>query len=356
VKIATTATMNNIAAGNYLKYEFWQITLTDGSTYYFTAGDVPLLVGTAQQASPTDPVTVGTPNFYQTGLIFQRDKLIQKVGVEVNSTNLVVVPVLDAYGGPPLFEGAGFLSQCRAGLFDGATWLLSKGFFQLPLQGNQVDTSCGIVKWWAGVTNNIIAGRYMATVAIDDFTATLTNLQMPRNMIQAGCVHQLFDDGCTVPRANNTYTGNVASVSATRPNQITTTSAGPVAADTAFPGAFNQGIITFSSGVLSGAKFVVTLSATSGGVMTLTTVRPFPQAPSVGDMFSMTVGCDKKFATCNTKFKDTSDVVVSFGLHYRGAPFVPNPETLYDGGTGSEDLPTIGVTSAPRAGSTYSGK
>jgi hypothetical protein len=351
MKTASTKTMNVIAAGNYLKYEFWAITLLNGTTYYFTAGDVALSVAPA-----TGPTTFGAANLYKTGFVFVRDKLTQKVGVEVSSLNLQIEPLFDAIGGQPQIAGGNFLSQCRAGVLDGATWLLSKGFFEMPIAGNNVDISPGIVAWWAGVTNNIVAGRFTATVSIDEFTVKLTNLQMPRNMIQAGCVHQLFDSACTVPKANNTYTGNVSFVSTAQPNQIATGSAGPVAAENAFNGAFNQGVITFASGVLAGASFTVALSQTSMGVITyLTTIMPFPRAPSIGDAFTIIPGCDKKFSTCKTKFKNTSDVVVSFGLHYRGCPFVPNPETLYDGGAGPQTIPPIAAPGPPKSGSPASG-
>jgi hypothetical protein len=341
MKTASVATMNVIAAGNYIKVEFWQITLTDGQTYYFTAGQVPLSVAS---------------QLYRTGLIFVRDKLTQKVGLEVNSMNLTIEPQLDAPGGQPLIGGGNLLSQCRAGVLDGAIWLLSKGFFAIPEAGNQMDTSPGLVPWWGGITNNIQCGRYSAIVAIDETTAILNTVQMPRNMIQAGCVHQLFDVGCTVPKANNNYAGVVLTVSATRPNQITTSTAAVVNLDTEFNGAFNLGVMTFVTGVLAGTALTVSLSKTAGGVATLTTVRPFPTAPSAGDTFGIVVGCDKQFSTCGSgKFRNSADVPTSFQLHYRGCPFVPNPETLYDGGTGSENLASIGASGTPGAGSPFSG-
>ena len=58
----------------------------------------------------------------------------------------------------------------------------------------------------------------------------------------------------------------------------------------------------------------------------------------------------------SSKFKLPGGSFGSNILHYRGAPFVPNPETLYDGGTGSQTYASIGKQGTPIGGSTYTGK
>ena len=255
------------------------------------------------------------------------------------------MPQFDLPGGPPLIAGGQFLSQCRAGVLDGATWTLSKGFFTVPAPGAQLDTSPGLVPWWAGVTDQINVGRSTADVTLDEATALL-NIQMPRNMIQAGCVHTFCDAGCTLLKSNNTYSGQVSSVTA--PNIL-------VMSPASYPAHyFDLGIMTFNSGVLNGASFTVSYSATGGIVAT---ILPFPTAPAPGDTFTVLVGCDKSVATCSGgKFKLNSGAYGSNLIHYRGAPFVPNPETLYDGGTGSQTYTSIGAQGKPFAGSPFTGK
>jgi uncharacterized phage protein (TIGR02218 family) len=208
------------------------------------------------------------------------------------------------------------------------------------------------VPWWAGLTSRVEAGRQTAIVTLDESTCILSNQQMPRNMIQAGCVHQLFDAGCTLNKSQNTYTGSVTSVPAA-PNQIIAN----LASATFQNGYFNLGIITFTSGVLAGASFTVQSSTASGSNTLISTIVPFPSAPSSGDDYSIVPGCDKTFPTCSSnKFKLPSGSFGSNAAHYRGCPFVPQPETLYDGGTGSQTLPSIGTQGKPGLGSPFTGK
>jgi hypothetical protein len=360
MKNCSQATLSILAGGQYLKIEFWQITLpvpyAGGSApiYRFTSGEQALRVG---------------GNLYNGGLIFVRDQITQKLGTAVGSLDMTIEPQFDYPGGQPLIAGGTFLSQLRAGVFDNATWLMSKGFFlpsgsnavtangytyTPPAAGTQLDTSPGLVPWWAGITSKVMAGRFSADITLDESTAILANQQMPRNMIQAGCVHQLGDAGCTVPMAHNTYTGALTvAPTNTAPYLFTANLASATYANNYF----NLGIITFTSGVLNGASFTVSMSVASGSNTALTTIMPLPTLPSIGDTFSIRPGCDKTFGMCGSgKFKDSSGAPASFALHYRGCPFVPQPETLYDGGTGSQTLQSIGTQGTPGAGSPFSGR
>jgi hypothetical protein len=358
LKNASPATLAILASGAYIKFECWQITIPPSyagaaaQNYYFVSSD-------------TGPLVVGGIT-YAGGLIFERDDIRVRNGTEVGSLDVNVSPQFDYPQGQPLIAGGTFLSQLRAGVFDNATWLLSKGFFlpsgsnavtangytyTPPPAGTQLDTSPGLVPWWAGVTSEVQAGRQMAYLTLDEATSILANQQMPRNMIQAGCVHRLFDAGCTLNAAQNTYTGTLSAVSP--PNVVTTSLASSGFAN----GYFNLGIVTFKSGVLNGSSFTVAQSVGSAGSVVLTTIQPLPSTPSDGDSFSIVPGCDKTFPTCSSgKFKLPTGSFGSNAAHYRGCPFVPQPETLYDGGTGSQTLPSIGTQGKPGLGSPFSGK
>ncbi len=335
MKTASIATQNIITAGAYLKIELWNIAPLSGSAAYFTSADTPITV---------------SGNTYQTGLIFTRGAIDTKVGLKPSSLDLQVAVQFDNPGGQPQIAGGNFLSQCRAGILDGATWTLSKGFFTIPAVGAQLDTTPGLVPWWQGITNSIVAGRSMADVTLDEATAYL-NVMMPRNMIQAGCVHTFCDAGCTLSKANNTIAGTINS--AVTANGFTSSLLAATYADHTF----DRGILTFTSGVLNGASFTVQSSAHASTLVTVQTILPFPTAPSNGDGISLLLGCDKSFAMCgSSKFFTAPATHGSNTAHYRGAPFVPNPETLYDGGTGSQTYTSIGAQGKPFAGSPFTGK
>jgi Phage conserved hypothetical protein BR0599/Uncharacterized conserved protein (DUF2163) len=360
MKNFSPAALAILSAGTYLKYEFWQITLAgsagafggvpNGTTYYFSNAETALTVG---------------GNRYVGGLIFARDRITQKVGIGGDPLELTVTPQADYPGGQPAIGGYTFLSACRAGVFDNSLWLMSKGFFlppgfeavtnpstgytyTPPPLGNQLDTSPGIASWWAGIPDEIQVGRFQADITLDEATAILKNQQMPRNMVQAGCLHAWGDVGCGVNKAQNTYAGAITGGISGNSIQTNLTPADFV------NGYFNIGIITFTSGPLSGASFTVQLSQSASGYIQL--IIPFPQAPAIGNSFTIVPGCDKQQSTCASgKFKLPNGLFGSNLPHYRGAPFVPEPETLYDGGTGSQTLSTIGSQGIPRVGSPFTG-
>jgi uncharacterized phage protein (TIGR02218 family) len=310
MKNASTAAKAILAAGQYLRADLYDIALTTGTTLRYTSSDGPLKFGA---------------NTYLTGLTIKRGKLTQKAGLEVQSLGLDVAPQGDNPGGAPTIGGLPFLSACRAGLLDGARVLMSKAFLT-----SWADTSPGAVPWFQGRIADVKCGRFAATLSVNS-DLELLNVSMPRNLVQTGCVHTLFDAGCTLVESSFHSGGTVAGISAA--NVITTTLAD-------VDDYYSLGRIKFTSGVLNGRSFAVRLYKNTGG--TVTTIMPLTGvAPS--DTFIATAGCDKQQATCSAKFANLA--------HYRGYPYVPVPETLYDGGTANGTVPTLGGQGGAPAGS-----
>jgi uncharacterized phage protein (TIGR02218 family) len=325
MKAASAATLAILAAGQYLKIEAYIIVLANGTTLYFTAGEVALTAG---------------GHTYLTGLTIVRTALSQKTGLEVQTMDMTIEPQADNPAGPITIGGAGFLSACRAGAFDGARITLSKGFFNMPAAGTQLDTSPGLVPWFQGHVNEIQAGRFSVDITVNA-DLELLNVQMPRNILQSGCVHTLFDAGCTLVKATFTTTGAISgAITANRFNTGLTQA----------NNYFDLGVITFTSGVLNGSTYSVATYLNAGG--SIQTIVPFTVAPSAGDTFSIVPGCDKAQATCTTKFAN----MTTSGGHYRGSNYVPQPETLYDGGTPATAAPALGGQGGGQgAGSSFSG-
>jgi uncharacterized phage protein (TIGR02218 family) len=177
-----------------------------------------------------------------------------------------------------------------------------------------------------------------AHVSVESDLALL-NVQMPKNLIQVGCVHTLFDGGCALLKATYTTSGaTTATVTAT----ATTFSTGLTQA----AGYYSLGVITFTSGANNGlSRTIQNYSNTSGQV---TLVAPLPSAPATGDTFTIIPGCDKQQATCSSKFANLS--------HFRGFPYVPVPETIYDGGTVKGPAPALAGQGGPGSGSYVPGR
>jgi hypothetical protein len=328
VKAASAATLAILAGGQYVKFEFYTLTLPNlAQSFYFTNADVSLTVG---------------GHTWLTGLSIVRSAFTQAVGLAVQSVDLTIEPQADNPAGAVTLGGAGFLSACRAGAFDGGIITISKGFFLRPAAGAQMDLSPGIVKWFAGIVDQVQVGRFTVDITVNDLVQVL-NVQMPRNILQSGCVHALFDAGCTLNKAANTNTNSI--VSGLTANGFTSSSAKPL-------DFYTLGVVTFTSGVLNGSSYAVSRFLAGGAVVF---VVPFAAMPSIGDTYSWVPGCDKSQAMCASGKFIIGGVGASNLAHYRGAPYVPQPETLYDGGTQTSAAPSVGGQGGQGAGSSFSG-
>lgn len=87
-------------------------------------------------------------------------------------------------------------------------------------------------------------------------------------------------------------------------------------------GHFRLGHLRFDEGVLSGRRLAIEESgAAAGGLVTLRLWLPLEARPAEGDAVTLTVGCDKSFATCREKFGNP--------LNFRGFPHMPGSDFAY---------------------------
>jgi uncharacterized phage protein (TIGR02218 family) len=86
-------------------------------------------------------------------------------------------------------------------------------------------------------------------------------------------------------------------------------------------GWFGGGFLTWTGGVNDGrgARVVQHLAAGDGARLVLVPGRW--SEPMAGDAFTLTAGCDKKFATCKAKFANQ--------LNFRGFPHLPGNDAAY---------------------------
>lgn len=125
----------------------------------------------------------------------------------------------------------------------------------------------------------------------------------------ATCAADLGDARCTVDLGDPAFRGNgtVASLPATS----SLTASGLEGFD---DGWFTAGKLAFSGGANAGLSVEVKCHRKTG-VVTLDLWQAMPEPIAVGDTFSVTAGCDKRFTTCHDRF----DNVVNF----RGFPHIP---------------------------------
>lgn len=143
-------------------------------------------------------------------------------------------------------------------------------------------------------------------------------LQQPEGRIyNRRCDADLGDNRCRVNMgaANRRVTGVVAEVLAA--DRLTVSGLPDLA-----EGHFRLGHLRFDEGVLSGRRLAIEESgAAAGGLVTLRLWLPLEARPAEGDAVTLTVGCDKSFATCREKFGNQ--------LNFRGFPHMPGSDFAY---------------------------
>lgn len=87
-------------------------------------------------------------------------------------------------------------------------------------------------------------------------------------------------------------------------------------------GHFRLGHLRFDAGLLAGRRVAIEESgAAEGGLVMLRLWLPLEARPAAGDAVTLTVGCDKSFATCREKFGNS--------LNFRGFPHMPGSDFAY---------------------------
>ena len=223
--------------------------------------------------------------------IVKRTRTRTVVGMEVSELGVnLLCDANTTAGNVPLTQFA------AGGGFDGATIEVNR-FFASDWQ----SAACGSLNMFSGDIAEVDVDATMVTLNCKSKLQRL-NIKLPRNMFQAGCVHTLYDEGCTLNPASFTVTGSVSANSTT--SVIYTDR-------TENSGHFDLGTIT-----ISGVTRSVRSYNNTGGAFEV--VPPLPTAPAAATTFTAKPGCDKQKATCENKFSNV--------VNFRGFPFIPVPE------------------------------
>ncbi len=125
----------------------------------------------------------------------------------------------------------------------------------------------------------------------------------------ATCTADLGDARCKIDLADPAFRG-----SGTVTDVIATSQIAVSGLDDFESGWFTAGRLTFASGANAGLSVEVKTHRKDSTV-TITLWQAMPEPMAAGDAFTVTAGCDKRFATCRERF----DNVVNF----RGFPYIP---------------------------------
>jgi uncharacterized phage protein (TIGR02218 family) len=140
-------------------------------------------------------------------------------------------------------------------------------------------------------------------------------LQQPKGrLFQYACDADLGDARCTVDLADPAVRGEGIAAAAASARRFTAIGLSSFAADW-----FTRGLVTFTSGANAGRSQEVKRH----GAAVPTPIelwQPFAHAIAPGDAFTITAGCDKQFATCQSRFANA--------VNFRGFPHIPGNDFL----------------------------
>jgi hypothetical protein len=230
------------------------------------------------------------------GLLWRRSRLVFKAGIELSDCTLTFSPRAG-----DTINNMSVAAALRARAWDDATFLLSRAYF------DSTGVLRGVLPRYQGQLAPMKLAGGDIEITLKPPSQTLNRAVPP--VYQAACLNTLFDVGCGVSRAAWTFAGTVQAGSS-----AANISTGIFQA----AGFFAGGVITFSGGVLAGLARTVRYYDAADGRMIF--FEDFPQAPAVGDAFTLTPGCDRSLGAGGcTRFNNR--------LRFRGTPFIPLPET-----------------------------
>ncbi|MFP0382885.1 DUF2163 domain-containing protein [Acinetobacter baumannii] len=270
-------------ANQFVMADLYTITTIQNDIYRYTNYDFDLIVAGEL--------------YHSDGPIISRDGITLSLGVEVDNLS-ITIDVTDKQ----TFESLRIVQAFHNGQMDGARFKLERIFMDA---NTPTDTSAGTIKLFEGriIEPEFDRNTIQASVASD---LDELNVQMPRNLYQPSCSNTLFDHACGLNRENYALETTIAAGS----------TAWRILCDINQPqGWFTQGVIEFLEGGNKGLKRTIRLHELDVLLLTL----PLLEDPEVGQRIKVYPGCDKRLETCQNRFNNFS--------RFRGAPFIPIPET-----------------------------
>jgi uncharacterized phage protein (TIGR02218 family) len=201
--------------------------------------------------------------------------------------------------------GVNFKTLIHNGLLDGAFLQLDRAF--MPAPG---DVSLGLITLFGGRVGKIEIDSLGASITVQSSSVVLTQ-NLPRNTYQLGCIHTLYDAGCTLSRDDHTSEHTVTDADVNLliyddpPDD---------------PSIYQLGVATITSGAGAGQSRTIDLSQGAIEDVQDPFVRlayPLYIVPAPGDTFTLTEGCNKTLARC-AQFANSAN--------FRGFPAIPAAE------------------------------
>lgn len=277
------------------------LTLSDSSVYRWTGA--------------TQSLTFGGVTWSSLGPAIDAGRHRQEGDLTVDTRDVTLT-----CGDSVLVSGVPLQAQAAGTLFRRARILIGRAYMSTP------GTIVGILPEFEGRVSDV---QPSSTAVVLRCASELEVLKrnLPRFTWSPQCPHILADSNCGVNLATYTFTGTVTSSPTPTVARFNTSLLAPPSDNATRNWGFGRGyygggILRFTSGAISGLERVVEASGlydSNGYVVQTGQLRfsyPWPSPPSVGDAFSLSLGCDKSYYHCRDKFGDNT-------VHFRGFTAIP---------------------------------
>ncbi len=254
----------------------------------------------------------------------RRDDVVQ--GFTDHDDDLVI-------GGVTYRAGTGFTSSEASSRFDLS---VDDALLESDLAAGRYDAA-SVETWlvdWSDVSLCVLTARstlgevkregqaFSAELrgAADSLSQESGRLFTARCSADLGDMHCKFD----LAAAELQGEGNVTSIESTS----TIVAAG---LDTFSEGVFTGGKLTWTAGANDGLSVEIKEHRMASGHARLSLWQAMPEAIASGDAFTVTAGCDKRFATCRERFNNV--------INFRGFPQIPGNDFVIaspDAGAGND--------------------
>lgn len=190
------------------------------------------------------------------------------------------------------------------GVLDNATIRLD-----LAVMSTYGDVSAGVIPMFSGNVSDVTPSSTQIKVTVKSDLERL-NLPLPVALFSPVCANQFGDANCGYNVAGTQVSGAVTSA-------LTATTMAFSTNLTQSDVWWTFGTITFTSGQNAGATRTVKMNYNVNGQIQLSV--PLDFVPAAGDTFTIRRGCSRLVGGCRG-FSNTD--------HFRGTPYVPQPETV----------------------------
>lgn len=264
----------HLAGGVTTLCHCWRVEPKDGTVLGFTDHDRDLLIA-------------GTT--YKAASGFTATAIEDQLGLAVSN--------LDVDGA--LSSAAITEDDLNAGLYDDASVII--------MRVNWQDVSQRVVLR-SGFLGQVTRGEAAFSAELRGLAAKLD--QAAGRVFQRTCAWELGDSRCQIDLGAPASNGSGAVTSVISNFDFTASGIGSFAS-----GIFSRGKIVWATGDNAGLAIEVKSHSQGSPNSRLSLFLPMPRPIQVGDTFSITAGCDKRFETCRDRFSN----VVNFG----GFPHMP---------------------------------